>query len=103
MTAETMKNDGLNIMQALEALKAGYKVTREGWNGKDQWVSMTNGKTLTLGEDTIWTKHIRDEADANGGTVNLSPYLSIKTAQGDIQIGWIASQSDMLADDWRIV
>ncbi|GAB6391909.1 MAG: hypothetical protein MdMp014T_1282 [Treponematales bacterium] len=38
-----------------------------------------------------------------GEVFNIRPHLDMKTADGSIQIGWLASQTDMLADDWRVV
>ena len=88
---------------AIEQLKDGQKVARSGWNGKGMWISMTNGKTLDLSIDDIWTQNVKDVALENGGTVELLPYLVMKTADNKIQIGWLASQSDILADDWIVV
>jgi len=64
---------------------------------------MTEGKVLDLAVDDIWTQNVKDIAIANGGTVELLPYLVMKTADHKLQIGWLASQSDILATDWEIV
>ena len=93
----------MSFGEALVFLRAGDKVAREGWNGKGMWVSRTEGKILDLDKDNTWTKNVRDVAVSNGGFVELLPYLSMKTADGKIQIGWLASQSDMLAFDWCVV
>lgn len=92
-----------NFGQAIEMLKQGKKVARSGWNGKGMFVFMTSGKVLDIENDDIWTKNIRDVAISNGGTVELLPYLAMKTADNKIQIGWLASQSDVLAEDWEVV
>ena len=39
----------------------------------------------------------------NGGTVKVMPYVTMKTANGAIVMGWLASQTDMLAEDWEVV
>ena len=88
---------------AIEQLKLGNKVSRSGWNGKKMWVSMTEGRILDNSIDDIWTEYIKSVAIENGGKVELLPYMSMKTADGKIQIGWLASQSDILANDWTIV
>jgi len=93
----------MNFGKAIENLKDGNKVARKGWNGKGMFVSMTSGKVLDITKDDIWTKNIRDVAIGNGGTVELLPYLSMKTADNKIQIGWLASQSDLLAEDWEVI
>ena len=93
----------MNFGKAIESLKEGNKVARKGWNGKGMFISMTGGKVLDIEKDDIWTKSIRDVAVSNGGTVELLPYLSMKTADNKVQIGWIASQSDVLAEDWEVI
>lgn len=95
--------EGFNFGTALMFLQDGYKVTRENWNGKNQWVSYTPGKVLDLKVNDIWTPNVKSVALKNNGKVEILPYLSLKTAQNKIQIGWIASQSDMLANDWFVV
>ena len=93
----------LDYSAALYLLKQGKKLARAGWNGKNMWVSMTPGKTLDMEVDDIWTGNVKDVAIANGGTVEICPYMSLKTADNKIQIGWIPSQSDQLATDWCVV
>jgi hypothetical protein len=92
-----------NFGTALLFLKDGCKVARKGWNGKDMWVSMTPGKVLDLKVNDIWTKNVKDVAIANGGTVEILPYLIMKTVDNKIVMGWLASQTDMLSDDWFVV
>ena len=79
--------------EAIEALKQGGKVARKGWNGK--------GMYLFLATDI----ELHTEADIgparDGCTV--SPCIVMKTAKGDFQPGWLASQADMLGEDWTIV
>lgn len=89
--------------QALEAVKQGKKIARSGWNGKNMWVAMKKGKVLDLAKHDIWTQHVKDVAVANGGTVEILSYLTMKTVDNKIVMGWLASQTDMLADDWEIV
>ena len=93
----------LNFGEALQVAKEGSKIARKGWNGKNMWVAMTPGKVLNLAEHDIWTQNVKDVAEANGGKVTLQPYMIMKNVVDEIQIGWIATQSDMLADDWFIV
>jgi hypothetical protein len=65
---------------ALNALRKDYRVTREGWNGKGQYLQLQH----------------RDE-----GSKMTQPYVFIRSAQGDL-VPWVCSQSDLLATDWRI-
>lgn len=94
--------DGLTFGLALEALKKGLKVARAGWNGSGQWIALGDG-TAALPADQFWNKHSRQFAEDNGGTASVRPYFILKTAQGDILMGWSPSQSDALAEDWQIV
>lgn len=89
--------------EAIKALNQGKKVDRSGWNGKGMWVSMTEGRVLDLKKDDIWTQNVKDIALSNGGIVEILPYLVMRTADKKLQIGWLASQSDILSDDWQIV
>ena len=93
----------MNFGEALELLKKGERISRTSWNGKGQWVSITHGKTLDLNVHDIWTDNVKDVAKANGGKVTLRPYMILKTAQEDIQIGWVPSTSDCLAEDWELI
>jgi len=74
-------NDKLYFGDALIALKQGNKVSREGWNGKDQ--------------------HLELQTPDEHSKMTL-PYIFIKTVQGDL-VPWLASQTDMLAVDWFVV
>jgi hypothetical protein len=69
----------LDFGDALRAMKTGSRVRREGWNGRGMYVWMRPA----IGDD--------------------EPYLAMHTAQGVTQPGWLASQADMLAEDWVIV
>lgn len=90
----------LNFSSALEALKAGHRVQREGWNGKNMWIALGAG-SIALPADKFWNPHARQFAESNGGTATVDSYFIMKTAQGTIQMGWVPSQADMLANDWQ--
>ena len=80
----------MNFGKALELLKEGKKVQRSGWNGKNQYIELaTNISYKNTNAEIINTKHeaIGNKAIAFVGT-------------SGIQIGWLASQADMLAEDW---
>ena len=86
----------MNFGKALEALKAGKKVTRKGWNGKDQFLFLVKGDTLEYSTDADMSCLLDKE-------VPHSDVIAIKTTSGVVQVGWLASQTDMLAEDWEIV
>jgi len=98
-----LEASGFNFGTALMFVQDGFKIARKGWNGKDMWVSYTPGKILDLKVNDIWTPNIKDVALANDGKVEILPYLSMKTVDNKIVIGWLASQTDMLANDWFVV
>ena len=86
-------NGTMSFGLAIEALLKGYKLARQGWNGKTQYIELaTNvsyinptGKAVNVNHDTMGNKAI-----AFVGT-------------SGVQLGWLASQSDMLSNDWHIV
>lgn len=102
--------DGMTFGLALEALKAGQRVARAGWNGKDMWLSLscTPGGTAAAGSreiaaENFWSDNNSEYARQNGGSAVVLPCITMKTATGEILMGWLASQTDMLAEDWEIV
>jgi hypothetical protein len=83
--------------EAIELARQGKRITREGWNGKGQFVYYQEGSVID-------PKDARNDVlRAMEGPIVIRPHLDLKTADGSIQIGWIASQSDALAEDWAIV
>ena len=94
--------DAMTFGLAIEALKMGKKVARAGWNGKGMWLTLSPGAE-DLPAERFWAKHNREFAESNGGTATVSPYITMKTADNKIQSGWLASQTDMLAEDWQVV
>ena len=96
--------DGMTFGQAIEAMKRGKKVARRGWNGKGMWlcIPFCDGPKDIAATD-IWGKPNAEYAEQNGGTVKVTPYVTMKAADGTIVMGWLASQTDMLSDDWVIV
>ena len=87
--------------EAIEALKQGKKVARKGWNGKGMYLWLKPAATIKA----EWCKDpiLRDIAEANGGEVEAIGTICMKTADGKILTGWLASQTDMLLEDWVIV
>lgn len=92
----------LTFGEAIEALKRGAKVAREGWNGKGMWLALSPGHQA-LEANKFWAGPNRKYAEQAGGSVEVLPSITIKTADGKILMGWLASQTDMLAEDWRVI
>lgn len=87
------RTDGLNFGLALEAAKMGKKIARKGWNGKGQYVVLGRSFAYFTSGEMIYDAHHEDIG---------SKALVFVGTRGS-QVGWLASQSDMLADDWYIV
>lgn len=95
---------GLDFGAAIQALKHGAKVARTGWNGKGMWLALSGAIEGRRIEHTqFWSKHNADHARAQGGSTVVLPCITMKTADGSILMGWLASQTDMLAEDWMIM
>ena len=96
--------DGMTFGMAIEAMKRGKKVARKGWNGKGMWlcVPLCDGPK-EIPATGVWGKPNAEYAEQNGGTVKVMPYVTMKTADGSIVMGWLASQTDMLSEDWTVV
>lgn len=99
--AELKENMGFG--GALDALERGERVARAGWNGKDMWLSLSCGETREIPAANFWSPHNRAHAESQGGTAKVLPSITMKTATGEILMGWLASQTDMLAKDWQVV
>lgn len=97
--------DGMNFGHAVQAMKEGHTVARAGWNGKGMWIALTPGSEFASGHAKVghaaW--HRACEFGEAGGDIQLLPHIDMRAADGSMVIGWLASQTDMLADDWQIV
>ncbi len=89
----------MDFGMAIVALKRGEAVARKGWNGKGMFLTLQNGSEVT-GTD------MRNEPAKNyyaDTKVRICPHIDMKSADGSYVVGWLASQTDMLAEDWEIV
>lgn len=95
----------MNFGQALEALKQGKRVARAGWNGKGMWLALSGvdgPRSVPAGH--FWAQPNADYAHSlPERCATVLPCITMKTATGEILMGWLASQTDMLAEDWEIV
>lgn len=90
----------MNFGEAIQALKVGHRVFRRGWNGRDMWLTYSPGCQLPA--ERFFAEANRKYAVEQGGSAEVLPCFTMKTATGEILIGWLASQTDMLAEDWEI-
>ena len=87
---------GMTFGLAIEVLKAGKRVARAGWNGKGMFIFLVPGSTFTVNREPLLS--ILGE----GKEVKYHGHIDMKTADGMI-VPWLASQTDILADDWTVV
>lgn len=88
------ETSGLTFGLALEALKKGAKVARAGWNGKGMWLAHIAGWSWQV-DPTVNTAMA-------SSSLNPAPWIGMRTADEKF-VPWLASQTDMLAEDWSIV
>lgn len=90
----------LDFGSAIRALKEGKKVCREGWNGKGMYLWLLPG-------EEIQKKWVRDERllESFGERDSLPMLGTIRmfTADKKVLTGWLASQTDMLSEDWCVL
>ena len=116
-------SDLVSFSKALEAIKEGKRVAREGWNGKGMFIFMRPAdllhiemvvdkiKSLPRSVKDFYAQDITDpdgmrvpsEMLSEHDTVKFTAYLCMKAADGTVVNGWLASQTDMLSEDWVIL
>ena len=100
----------ITFSEALEALNNGALVARSGWNGKGMFIYKVEATDPTYEQlrgrckDAIDFVHSRDnEPHYEQETIHINAHIDMKAADGSIVVGWLASQTDMQADDWYVV
>ena len=83
----------MNFGLALEELKNGNKVKRSGWNGKNQYIELAERVSYINSKGEL----------INEGHLNIGNKVIAFIGTSGVQLGWLASQADMLAEDWEIV
>jgi len=104
------ETNGMSFGLALEAARKGFKIARAGWNGKGMWVIRIPGtKKAKFNPGTPYAVALKSHADEDGYVENqeILPHYDMYTINAEgrqaMLPGWLASQSDMDADDWEIV
>lgn len=99
----------MNFGGAIAALKDGKRVSRMGWNGKGMYLfafpGMKAGVLQRWGapNELNFRQHLYQLQCSCGGDVEILPSIVMKTADNKVLVGWLASQTDMLSEDWVIV
>lgn len=87
------ETDGMPFGLAIEAIKKGKKVARRGWNGKEQYIELAVNISYL---NSKWEQVNAEHKDSGSAAIAF-------VGTRGVQLGWLASQSDMLSDDWYIV
>lgn len=84
----------MNFSDALAMIKAGYRMTRTGWNGPSQFVFLVNGSTFKVNREPL------SSILGDGTEVVYRPHIDLCAVDGSIGV-WQPSMSDIMADDWE--
>jgi Protein of unknown function (DUF2829) len=96
---QSYKSSGsLSFGYAVELLKSGKKVARSGWNGKGMFLYYVPENKYPAARNTLNTL----DGLFDDNLVPYGAYIAMKTAQNNV-VPWLASQTDVLADDWEII
>lgn len=101
----TPRTSGLSFGAALEYLKSGMRITRAGWNGRGMYLWLLPAATVKA----EWCRepHLNELARENGGEIECLGSIRMFTVNASgrraVLTGWLASQSDMLSEDWQIL
>jgi hypothetical protein len=90
----------MDFSDALKELKKGEKLSRKGWNGKKMFVYLVKGSYI---DEDFLHNEARKHKVAENGFANFNSHIDMKTANGSVCVGWLASQTDLLAEDWIII
>ncbi len=95
---------GWDFGEAIRNVKRGSIVRRAGWNGKGMFVYLNLGSHDARESDAEFIGGVRRALFTNGdnGTTTRMPNLNMKAADGSTVTGWLASQTDLLAEDWEL-
>lgn len=102
---EALSKITMDFGDAIRALKEGHKVARQGWNGKGMFLWLKPATEVK----SEWCKDplLKQLANDNGGSIpalgTICMYTRDSSGRQAILTGWLASQSDMLLEDWFVV
>lgn len=83
----------MDFAEALRQVKSGNRIARVGWNGKDQYIELATNVSFKRPNGQI----------INADHKDMGNKAMVFYGTSGIQVGWLASQADMLAEDWKIV
>lgn len=93
--------NGVPFGTALEAMKNGQRVARKGWNGKNMYLDLQVGSTVTSENARGGAVKVITEESFN--SILSQSHIDLRNANGFCSVGWSPSQEDMLSNDWFII
>jgi hypothetical protein len=96
----------MNLAQTIEKLKEGCIAQRDGWNGKGMYIFIRPADTISpniIANIRSLPAIVKEHLIFKGQPVKFNSYLCMYNAKGEIVNGWLASQEDILADDWNVI
>lgn len=90
------QSGNLSFGDAITYLKLGYKVARAGWNGKGMFLFLVPGLVFKVNRPPLLGIY------PEGTEITYQPHIDMKTADDKV-VPWLASQTDMLSNDWCLV
>ena len=94
----------MDFSEALRLLKLGKRVSRSGWNGKGMFVYLVEGTTVDpsvlRGAAADAVNFVAKKEGRQIEKQTICGHIDMKAADGTIVVGWLASQTDILATDW---
>lgn len=93
----------MSFGEAISALKSGKRVARKGWNGKNMFLFLWFKQQIVVYADVCKDPILKKISENNDGKVVCLPTICMKTADNKVLTGWLASQTDMLSDDWFVL
>lgn len=105
-----MEHKNLTFAEMMFFLKDGYKAAREGWNGKNMCIYLTEPSEIpfykmkkAVQDALISCRSDKLHLDKCEPCIRINPHVDMVCADGSITCGWVASQTDMMARDWYIL
>ncbi len=86
----------MNFGQVINGLKAGKRYERAGWNGRGMFIFLVPGSNFTVNREPLLS------IIGEGSNITYQSHIDMKTVNDEI-VPWLASQTDMLAEDWQEV
>ena len=94
----------LSFGRAMDALMSGQRVGNLTWGGEEPWLAVSCPEPTSISSEKFWSAHNRRYAERQyGGAAVVLPCITMKTATGAIQMGWVPTQADMFSVSWYIV